>query len=52
MCIRDRRYTDRVADTVLVIVNPGDETITETVMVANSKLMDSTRMLDLSLIHI
>ena len=41
------RYTDRVADTVLVIVNPGDETITETVMVANSKLMDSTRMLDL-----
>ena len=41
------RYTDRAADTVLVLVNPTDETVTETVMVANSKLMDSTRMVDL-----
>jgi glycosidase len=41
------RSTDRAADTVLVLVNPGDETVTETVMVANSKLMDSTRMVDL-----
>lgn len=41
------RYTDRAADTVLVLVNPGDDTVTETVMVANSKLMDSTRMVDL-----
>jgi len=41
------RHTDRVADTVLVLVNPTDETVTETVMVANSKLMDSTRMIDL-----
>jgi cyclomaltodextrinase / maltogenic alpha-amylase / neopullulanase len=41
------RHTDRAADTVLVLVNPGDEPVTETVMVANSKLMDATRMIDL-----
>ena len=41
------RYTDRAADTVLVIANPSDTEITETLMVANSKLMDSTRMIDL-----
>ncbi len=41
------RHTDRAADTVLVLVNATDETVTETVMVANSKLMDSTRMVDL-----
>lgn len=41
------RYTDRAADTVLVLVNPGDEAVTETVMVANSKLMDSTPLVDL-----
>jgi len=41
------RYTDRAADTVLVLVNPGEEAVTETVMVANSKLMDSTPLVDL-----
>ncbi len=41
------RYTDRVADTVLVVVNPGKTAVTETLMVANSKLMDSSRMVDL-----
>jgi cyclomaltodextrinase len=41
------RYTDRAADTVLVIANPSDTEITETLMVANSKLMDSTCMVDL-----
>ncbi len=41
------RYTDRAADTVLVIANPSDTEIAETLMVANSKLMDSTRMVDL-----
>jgi cyclomaltodextrinase / maltogenic alpha-amylase / neopullulanase len=45
--VRLRAHTDRAADTVLVLVNPSDETVTETVMVANSKLMDSTRMVDL-----
>jgi cyclomaltodextrinase / maltogenic alpha-amylase / neopullulanase len=41
------RTTDQVGDTILVIVNPGDSEVTETVMVANSKLMDSTLMTDL-----
>ncbi len=41
------RHTDRAADTVLVLVNASDETVSETVMVANSKLMDNTRMVDL-----
>ena len=41
------RYTDRAADTVLVIANPSDVEISDTLMVANSKLMDSTRMIDL-----
>jgi len=41
------RYTDRAADTVLVLVNPGDTEVTETVMLANSKLMDCTRLIDL-----
>lgn len=40
------RYTDQAADTVLVFVNPGESEVTETVMVANSKLMDSTRLVD------
>ena len=41
------RHTDRAADTVLVLANPGTREVTETVMVANSKLMDGTRYLDL-----
>ncbi len=41
------RHTDRVADTVLVVANPGGEAVTETLMVANSKLMDGTRLLSL-----
>jgi glycosidase len=41
------RHTDRVADTVLVIANPTDETITETVMTGNSRLMNPFRLLDL-----
>ena len=41
------RYTDRAADTVLVIANPSDVEISDTLMVANSKLMDSTRLVDL-----
>lgn len=34
------RYTDRAADTVMVLVNPGDQAVHDTVMVANSKLMN------------
>ncbi len=41
------RRTDRVADTVLVVVNSEDVAVTETLLVADSKLMDSTRMVDL-----
>jgi len=41
------RHTERVADTVLVITNPTDETITETVMTGNSRLMNPFRLLDL-----
>ncbi len=41
------RYTDRAAETVLVVVNASNEPVTETLMVANSKLMDNTRLVDL-----
>lgn len=41
------RYTDRVADTVVVLANPTDASVTETVMVANSKLMNPFIMTDL-----
>jgi cyclomaltodextrinase / maltogenic alpha-amylase / neopullulanase len=40
------RYTDRALDTVLVLVNPTGEAVTETVMVANSKVMDGSRWFD------
>ena len=36
------RHTDRVADTVIVVANPSDEAVSETVMIANSKLMNVT----------
>jgi len=41
------RHTERVADTVLVITNPTDQTITETVMTGNSRLMNPFRLMDL-----
>lgn len=41
------RYTDRVADTIIVLANPSEETVTETVMTANSKLMNPFTMTDL-----
>ena len=41
------RYTDRVADTVVVLLNPSDQPVTDTVLVANSKLMDGSRMVNL-----
>jgi glycosidase len=41
------RYTDRVRDTVIVLVNPSPVDVTETVLVANSKLMNPFKMLDL-----
>jgi cyclomaltodextrinase / maltogenic alpha-amylase / neopullulanase len=41
------RFTDRVRDTVIVLVNPGATDVTETVLVANSKLMNPFKMIDL-----
>lgn len=41
------RFTDRVRDTVVVITNPGKTAITERVLIANSKLMNGSLMVDL-----
>ncbi len=41
------RYTDRVGDTVFVIVNNSTATVAETVLLPNSKIMDNTRLVDL-----
>ncbi len=41
------RFTDRVEDTVVVLVNPGRTAITERVLIANSKLMNGSTLLDL-----
>jgi pullulanase/glycogen debranching enzyme len=40
------RYTDRVRDSVIVLANPGDTDVRETVLVANSKLMNPFRLID------
>lgn len=41
------RYTDRVQDTVVVLVNPGKQTVTERILIANSKLMNGASLIDL-----
>jgi glycosidase len=41
------RHTDRALDTCLVVVNPGDTTVRETLLVANASLMDDTPLVDL-----
>jgi len=41
------RYTDRAADTIVVLLNPADQSVTDTVLVANSKLMDGSRLVNL-----
>lgn len=40
------RHTDRVADTVVVLANPSDETVTESVAVRDGMLMDDAPMRD------
>ena len=40
------RHTDRAADTVIVVANPGAAEVTETVMPANAKLMDTQALVD------
>lgn len=41
------RYTDLVQDTIIVIVNPENQMITENILVPDSKLMNDTKMVDL-----
>ncbi len=41
------RYTDRVEDSIFVIVNPSRAEVTEIVLLANSKLMNGGAMIDL-----
>ncbi len=40
------RYTDRVADSALILVNPSLQEVTTTVMVTNSKWMDGVKLID------
>jgi hypothetical protein len=40
------RYTDRALETVIVLVNPSDTTITERVMIGNAFLMDDTPLVN------
>ncbi len=40
------RYTDRAQDMVLVLVNPSDQDVSETVLVPDSKLMDEVPLVD------
>jgi glycosidase len=41
------RYTDRVADSVVVLINPSNAALTESVLLSNSKLMDAAVMRNL-----
>jgi glycosidase len=41
------RYTDRVEDTVVILANPTKSEITETILIANSKLMNGSFMINL-----
>lgn len=41
------RYTDRVLETLIVLVNPSIDVVTERLMIANASLMDTTPMVHL-----
>jgi len=41
------RHTDRVGETVIVLANPSDRPVAETVLVANSRLMNNSPVNDL-----
>jgi len=41
------RYTDKAADAVLILANPGDEPVTETVQWRHGAMQDTTRLKDL-----
>ena len=41
------RYTDKVEDSIITLINPSKVDVTETVMVPNSKLMNDCKMITL-----
>ncbi|HET9977604.1 MAG TPA: alpha-amylase family glycosyl hydrolase [Burkholderiaceae bacterium] len=41
------RHTDKALETLLVVANPGDTPVRETLLVANASLMDDTPLVDL-----
>jgi glycosidase len=41
------RYTDRVADSVIVLINPSATAVSESVLLTNSKLMDGAQLVSL-----
>ena len=41
------RYTDRVEDTIVVLANPAKTDVSETILIANSKLMNGSFMVNL-----
>jgi glycosidase len=41
------RHTDKALDTCIVVANPGDSAVRETLLVANASLMDDTPLVDL-----
>jgi len=41
------RYTEQALETVVIVANPTDASVTERVMIANACLMDGTLMIDL-----
>jgi glycosidase len=41
------RHTDIALDTCLIVANPGDSAVRETLLVANASLMDDTPLVDL-----
>jgi glycosidase len=41
------RHTDKALETMLVVANPGDSAVRETLLVANASLMDDTPLVDL-----
>jgi glycosidase len=41
------RHTDKALDTCIVVANPGDVAVRETLLVANASLMDDTPLVDL-----
>jgi glycosidase len=41
------RYTDRVQDTVIILMNPAERAVTDTVLIANSRLMNTAPLTDI-----